>query len=334
MLDGVLFFPVTPFTATGEVDLDAFAEHVRTGMAAGPGGVFAACGTGEFHALDTGEHAALVRTAVEVVGGRVPVYAGAGGALPHARRFAAGAREAGADGLLLMPPYLVQAPQAGLVAYTREVVAAGDLPTIVYHRGTARFDTASAVEVARLPRVVGFKDGCGDLDGLSRITVAVRRALRADAAGGGAGGTAAAGRDAAGSAAAGKTFQFFNGMPTAEVTVPAYRGIGVELWSSAVFCFAPEVSLAFHRAVTTGDDAAVERLLAEFFHPLTALRDKVPGYAVALVKAAVRQRGLDVGGVRPPLTDPTAEHLAELRRITDAGLALAAELTAAAEVTA
>ena len=115
---------------------------------------------------------------------------------------------------------------------------------------------------------------------------------------------------------------------TAETTVPAYRGIGVELYSSAVFCFAPEISLAFHRAVSKGDDRLVERFLAEFFHPLVALREQVPGYAVSLVKAAVRQRGLDVGGVRPPLVDPSPEHLEELRRITDAGLALCAEVAA------
>ncbi len=306
MFEGVLFFPVTPFTASGAVDTDVLAEHLRAGLDAGPGGVFAACGTGEFHALEPQEYARVVRTAVEVTAGRVPVYAGAGGPLPLALEFARAAREAGADGLLLLPPYLVQAPAAGLVRYVRAVAEGSGLPLIVYNRGNARFDTESAVEVATLPGVVGFKDGVGDLDRLSRIVVAVRSAL--------------AGGD--------KPFQFFNGMPTAETTVPAYRGIGVELYSSAVFCFAPEISLAFHRAVSKGDEHLVERFLAEFFHPLVALREQVPGYAVSLVKAAVRQRGLDVGGVRPPLVDPSPEHLEELRRITDAGLALCAEVAA------
>jgi 5-dehydro-4-deoxyglucarate dehydratase len=302
MLDGVLFFPVTPFTPSGSIDLQVLAEHLRTGLDAGAGGVFAACGTGEFHALEPREYAQVVRTAVTVTDGRVPVYAGTGGPLPVARQFARAAEESGADGLLLLPPYLVQAPAAGLVAYTRAVAAATGLPLIVYNRGNARFDVPSAVELARLPQVVGLKDGVGDLELLSRIVVAVRAALQES----------------------GKPFQFFNGLPTAEATVPAYRGIGVELYSSAVFCFAPEISIAFHRAVTKGDAHLVEQFLAEFFHPLIALREQVPGYAVSLVKAAVRQRGLDVGGVRPPLVDPSPEHLAELRRVTDAGLALCA----------
>ena len=50
-LGGVLFFPVTPFTESGEADLPRLAEHVGKGVDAGPGGVFIACGTGEFHAL-------------------------------------------------------------------------------------------------------------------------------------------------------------------------------------------------------------------------------------------------------------------------------------------
>ncbi|MGH3715780.1 MAG: 5-dehydro-4-deoxyglucarate dehydratase [Micromonosporaceae bacterium] len=304
-LDGVLFFPVTPFDQRGAVELGALAAHLRRGLAAGPGGVFVACGTGEFHALDPDEYAAIVTTTVEVTAGSVPVYAGTGAALPLAQRYAAIAQDAGADGLLLLPPYLVAAPPEGLVAYTRDVAGASELPLIVYQRGNARFDPASAAAVSRLPTVHGLKDGIGDLDQLSRVIGAVREALRGS----------------------GKQFQFFNGMPTAETMVPAYRAIGVELYSSAVFCFAPEVSLAFHRAVTGGDDALVDRLLREFFHPLVELRDQVTGYAVSLIKAAVRLRGLDVGGVRPPLVDPTPEHLAQLKSIVDVGVALAAEAT-------
>ncbi|MFF9671206.1 5-dehydro-4-deoxyglucarate dehydratase [Streptomyces eurythermus] len=300
MLKGILFFPVTPFAGDGSIDTAKLSDHLRAGIESGAGGVFVACGTGEYHALDLAEFASVVRTAVRVTAGRVPVFAGAGGPLPLARQYARAAEEAGADGLLLMPPYLVAGPPAGLVVYVREVVAAGSLPVIVYQRGTARFDVPAAVEVARLPRVVGLKDGTGDLELLARIVTAVR----ADPATGG------------------RDFQFFNGTPTAEGTQLAYRGIGVDLYSSAAFCFAPETALAFHRALTTGDDELVRRLLAGFFHPLVALRERVPGYAVALVKAGVRLRGLDVGGVRPPLTDPTPGHLAELEEIIARGAAI------------
>lgn len=307
MLDGVLFFPVTPFTAAGDVDLDKLAEHVAKGVDAGPGGVFIACGTGEFHALEAGEFAAVVRTAVDAVAGRVPVYAGAGGSVAQAKVFAQAAETAGADGILLLPPYLVSLPQAGLVAYTRAVAAATSLPVIVYNRANARYTEASAVEVAHISNVVGFKDGTGDIDMVARIVRAVTDALEPS----------------------GKPFQFFNGLPTAEVSQQAYRAIGVTLYSSATFAFAPELALAFYEALESGNEALVAALLREFFHPLVRLRDTVPGYAVALIKAGVALEGIDAGPVRPPLVDAAREDVAELEEMLKAGRAVIANELAA-----
>ncbi|WP_203882748.1 5-dehydro-4-deoxyglucarate dehydratase [Planotetraspora kaengkrachanensis] len=298
-LEGVLFFPVTPFTADGALDEGALRRHVEDGVRAGAGGVFAACGTGEFHALSLDEYERVVRIAVEATSGRVPVFTGAGGPLPFARACAEAAARAGADGLLVFPPYLVSAPPSGLVEYVRRVCTATDLPAIVYQRGNAVFTPEAAAELALEPTIVGFKDGLGDLDRLQRIVLAVRQV-------------------------AGRDFAFFNGMPTAEMTVPAYRGLGVDLYSSAAFCFVPEVALAFRRAVTEGDEALTRRLLAEFYRPLVELRDLVPGYAVALVKAGVTLRGLDVGGVRPPLVDAAARHVDRLERLIKRGLEIVA----------
>ncbi|GAA4989726.1 5-dehydro-4-deoxyglucarate dehydratase [Nonomuraea thailandensis] len=298
-LDGVLFFPVTPFGPDGALAEPTLARHVAQGVAAGAGGVFTACGTGEFNALDHEEYTRVVSTAVTATAGRVPVVAGAGGPLPTARSLARAAAAEGADGLLVMPPYLVTGPAAGLVRYVREVAEAGGLPVIVYQRGNARFTPEAVAELAaHVPNVVGFKDGLGDFDLLQRIILTVRGST-------------------------GKDFTFFNGLPTAELTVPAYRGLGVNLYSSAVFAFSPEISLAFYKAVTGGDEVLVQRLLTDFYLPLVRLRDLVPGYAVSLVKAAVRMRGLDVGGVRAPLVDPSDEHLRALERLVRTGLEIA-----------
>lgn len=294
-MTGVLFFPVTPFDAGGGVASSVLAEHVEVGMRHGPGGVFAACGTGEFAALSVDEQALVVQTAVKVVGGRVPVIAGAGGSLPHAIEGVRRAADAGADGVLLLPPYLVTGPPEGLVRYVAAVAEASAVPVIVYQRANARFTPETAIAIARLGNVTGFKDGAGDLDRMHRIVLAVREAV-------------------------GDEFQFFNGMPTAEMTVPAYRAIGVDLYSSAVFCFAPQISTAFYRSLYQGDGRLARQLLSDFYRPFVELRDRVPGYAVALVKAAVRASELDVGPVRSPLVDPSPEHLDELRRIIDAGL--------------
>lgn len=306
-LDGVLFFPVTPFTETGEVDLTRLAEHIAKGVDAGPGGVFIACGTGEFHALETGEFAGVVRTAVEVAAGRVPVYAGAGGSIAQAKIFAKAAAQAGADGLLLLPPYLVTMPQQGLIDYTRQVAGATDLPLIVYNRSNARYTEASAVEVAHIPNVVGFKDGTGDVDLVARIVRAVTDSL----------------------ADSGKPFQFFNGLPTAEVAQQAYRAIGVTLYSSATFAFAPELALAFYEALERNDEPQIAALLRNFFHPLVRLRDTVPGYAVSLIKAGVTMEGVPAGPVRAPLVMPSEADAEKLREIIAAGRAVIAEELAA-----
>jgi 5-dehydro-4-deoxyglucarate dehydratase len=299
MFDGVLFFPVTPFTPAGELDLDTFTIHLEQRLAAGPGGVFVACGTGEFHALAPHEHKALADRAVAVVAGRVPVFVGAGGPLPLAQECVRSAQAAGADGVLILPPYLVSAPQAGLVGYVRAVGQASSLPLIVYSRDNARLSVSSAVELALLPNIVGYKDGTGDITTLSRTVSAVRHALDDR----------------------GASFSFFNGLPTAEVTMPAYRAIGVPQYSSAVFCFAPEIAIAYYAALEDGDHDTVELLADEFFYPLVAIRDRVPGYAVSLVKAGVRLRGLDVGGVRAPLVDPTPQDVRELDQLIGATLA-------------
>ncbi|MEY2243411.1 5-dehydro-4-deoxyglucarate dehydratase [Streptomyces sp. SAS_267] len=297
---GPLFFPVTAYGPDGTVDLGVYREHVRRGVEAGAAAVFACCGTGEFHALVPEEFETCVRAAVEAAEGRVPVIAGAGYGTALAVRYARLAEAAGADGLLAMPPYLVSAGQEGLLRHYREIAAATSLDVIVYQRDNAVFTPASVVELARTEGIIGFKDGLGDLDLMQRVVSAVRSETPGD-------------------------FLYFNGLPTAELTGLAYRGLGITLYSSAVFCFAPEIALAFHRALNAGDDTTVNRLLDGFYRPFVDLRARGRGYAVALVKAGVRLRGLDVGEVRPPLHEPAEDHVKQLAQLIERGYALIGE---------
>lgn len=295
---GPLFFPVTAYGPDGTVDLDAFRAHVRAGIDAGAAAVFACCGTGEFHALTPEEFRLVVAAAVEETAGQVPVVAGAGYGTALAIQFAKLAEEAGADGLLAMPPYLVVAGQEGLLGHYAALAAATGLETIVYQRDNAVFTPETVLALAQTPGIIGLKDGFGDLDLMQRIVSAVRTGLP------------------------GRDFLYFNGLPTAELTGLAYRGIGVTLYSSAVFAFAPDLALAFYRAMESGDDDLVNALLDHFYRPLVELRAKGRGYAVSLVKAGVRLEGLDVGEVRTPLTEPPAEHIEELTAIVANGRAL------------
>ncbi|WP_033294342.1 5-dehydro-4-deoxyglucarate dehydratase [Amycolatopsis jejuensis] len=299
-LDGLLAFPLTPFTEDLEIGLDRFAENVESHVAAGAGALFVACGTGEFSSLSVGEVAALLAKAREVVAGRVPVWVGAGGGAAAARAGVAAAQAGNADGVLLLPPYLVTGPPDGLVDYVRYAIGDTSVPVIVYHRSTGVFTAAAAAKLLDLPSVVGIKDGYGDVEAMTRIVTTIRALGTPRSA----------------------EFLFFNGLPTAEVSAQAYAAIGVARYSSAVHCFAPEIAHRFHRALGENDTEVMDALLAGFYLPLVALRDETPGFAVSLVKAAARLRGDKVGTVRPPLVEPTAEQIDRLGKIVENGFAV------------
>jgi 5-dehydro-4-deoxyglucarate dehydratase len=295
MSTAVLSFPLTPFDADGGLDVDGFRAHVREQAAARPGALFPCCGTGEFFSLAEPEYEALVSIAVEEAGGAMPVVCGAGFNWAQAARLADIAENAGSDALLLMPPYMVEASQPGIVEYVRRVAASTGLPVIVYQRAQVKIAVSSVPDLAAIPNVIGLKDGRSDLDQLQRLRLA-----------------------------APPEWLFFNGAATAEMQARAYTSIGVPAYSSAVHAFAPEISQAFFRALHAGDDKRVDELLREFYVPLVELRDKGIGYAVSLVKAAARLRGARVGPVRAPLTDPPPEHLEILDALLAKGLDLVA----------
>jgi 5-dehydro-4-deoxyglucarate dehydratase len=295
MSTAVLSFPLTPFDADGGLDADGFRTHVREQAAARPGALFPCCGTGEFFSLAEHEYEVLVSIAVEEAGGAIPVVCGAGFNWAQAARLAAIAENAGADALLLMPPYMVETSQPGIVEYVRRVAASTSLPIIVYQRAQVKVAVSSVPDLAAIPNVAGLKDGHSDLDQLQRLRLA-----------------------------APPEWLFFNGAATAEMQARAYTSIGVPAYSSAVHAFAPEISQAFFRALHAGDHKRVDELLREFYVPLVELRDKGAGYAVSLVKAAARLRGAQVGPVRAPLTDPPPEHLEILGALLAKGLDLVA----------
>ncbi|WP_051430310.1 5-dehydro-4-deoxyglucarate dehydratase [Streptomyces roseochromogenus] len=293
MARGVLSFPLTAFHDDGSLDPDGFRAHVAGRLAAGPGAVFPACGTGEFFSLDEEEYRTVVRVTAEEAAGKVPVVAGTGYGWAQAARFARIAEEAGADALLVLPHYLVDAPQDGLAAQLERLAERTRLPLIAYQRGQVAYTVGALRRIARIPNVIGVKDGHSDLDRLQRLTLA-----------------------------APDGFLFFNGAATAEIQARAYAAVGVPAYSSAVHAFAPEIAGAFFAALQDGQEGTADKLLREFYVPFAELRDRAPGYAVSLVKAAARLRGQRVGPVRAPLTDPAPADLADLKALLTAGLDL------------
>lgn len=272
---GLLSFPVTHFTQDLAFEEEPYREHIEWLLNHGPAGLFAAGGTGEFFSLAISEFANIVAAAVSQTKGRVPVVAGCGYGTAIAKEFAKAAEVAGADGLLLLPPYLVNSEAQGLMAHVEAVCASTDLGVIFYNRDNAILNE-SAIErlCERCPNLVGFKDGYGDIELMTRIYARL-----------------------------GDRLTYIGGLPTAETFALPYLEMGVTTYSSAIFNFLPGFAQEFYSAVRRRDREEVFKHLREFVLPYIEIRNRRKGYAVSIVKAGMRAIGRPAGPVRPPLID-------------------------------
>ena len=286
---GMLSFPLTDFDASGEFDAQACIRRLEWLSAYPSSALFMAGGAGEFFSLTPAEFSAVIGTAVKACGGKTPIIAGTGYGTRTAIEYAREAERLGADGLLLMPPYLVEASQEGLRAHIAAICNATKLGVIVYNRANCRLAATTTARLAKeCPTLIGFKDGVGDLE----LIAATR-------------------------AAVGDRLIFINGMPTAETFATAFKAAGVVTYSSAVFNFIPRTALQFHDAVQSNDAVTVDALMRDFFVPYVRLRARQPGYAVSIVKAGAEIVGRGAGKVRPPLSDCTADEVRDLRDLIE-----------------
>lgn len=286
---GLLSFPVTHFDGNGEFDEKAFRDHCAWMLEYDLAGVFAAGGTGEFFSLSPGEVHSVVAAAVKETAGRAPVIAGAGYGTRIAVELARSAQSAGADGILLLPPYLMHPGQEGLEAHVDAVCRATDLGVIVYNRANGILNENTLERLCdRHPNLVGFKDGVGDIELMMRVFARM-----------------------------GDRLTYIGGLPTAETFAPAYLEMGVTTYSSAIFNFVPEFALDFYKAVRLRDRKKIMDGLNDFVLPLIALRDEGKGYAVSIIKAGLNAIGRTAGSVRAPLTDLTPAQQARLQSLID-----------------
>lgn len=286
---GLLSFPLTDFDAELNFEPKGYAERLEWLQPYGASALFAAGGTGEFFSLTASEYPAIIQTAVNTCKGKVPIIAGAGGPTRNAIAHAQEAERLGAHGILLMPHYLTEAGQEGLIAHVEQVCKSVKFGVIVYNRDRSRFTPESlAILAERCPNLVGFKDGLGNIETMSSIFMKM-----------------------------GDRFAYLGGLPTAEVYAAAYKALGTPVYSSAVFNFIPRTAMAFYEAVRTDDQATQHKLLKEFFMPYLKIRNRVEGYGVSIIKAGAKLVGHDAGPVRAPLTDLKPAEMEELKVLID-----------------
>ena len=287
MSSGLLSFPITDFDAEGNFRPSTYAERLEWLAPYGATALFAAGGTGEFFSLTHEEYSQVIKVAVDTCAGKVPILAGAGGPTRAAIKFAQEAERLGAKGILLLPHYLTEASQEGLIDHVEAVCKSTNIGVVVYNRAQCKLTPASLEILAdRCPNLIGFKDGMGDIELMMQIW---RRM--------------------------GDRFSYLGGLPTAEVYAAAYKALGVPVYSSAVFNFMPKLAMDFYHAVASDNHAEQNRMLDEFFLPYLDIRNRKAGYAVSIVKAGARLAGHDGGPVRAPLSDLSPEECDMLHKL-------------------
>ncbi len=205
----------------------------------------------------------------------IPIFGTAGYGTATAIAFARETEARGADGLLLLPPYLTETSASGMYEHVVAVCRSTRLGVILYNRGNGRIDAATLLRACEAcPNLVALKDGAGDIEELVRMRAAL-----------------------------GDRLTFINGMPTAEIYAPAYRD------------FAPGAALAYSRDILDGEPRRQEQFVRDFLMPYARMRRREAGYTVSLAKAGTRIVGRGAGPVRPPISDITAEEYEQLAQL-------------------
>jgi 4-hydroxy-tetrahydrodipicolinate synthase len=246
--------------------------------------------TGEASTMSPAEQRRAVEVVVEETAGRIPVIAGAGGCdTAVVSELVRGAREAGADALLVSPPPYNKPPQAGLVAHYRAVLEVGDLPLIVYNvpsRTSCNLLPATVEEIASDPRVIGVKEASGDIVQVAELARRV-----------------------------GDRLSLYSGNDDQVVPLLALGGKGV---ISVLGNIAPAAVARMVHRFLAGDLEEARRLQLGFLPLIQALfREPNP----IPIKAAVETLGFAVGPTRLPLipiTEPARREL--LQRMNDLGI--------------
>ena len=140
---------MTPFRPDLSLDLDALAGNVDEMASYSFCSLVAAGGTGELYSLTPDEAELVVRTTVDAVNGRMPVVAGTGFNAALGADIARRAERAGAHAILVLPPYYIASPEAGLFAYYKAIADATSLPVMVYSRDWAVFTPEMVARLAR-----------------------------------------------------------------------------------------------------------------------------------------------------------------------------------------
>src|SRR5678815_2045410 len=253
-LSGVIAFPITPFKEDLSLDLPALHENLTNLLQYSICALVAAGGTGEMYSLTPAEYTRVIELTTLAVEDRAPVIAGVGFGQRLAIEMAQAAEKAGADGILVFPPYYPNAEDDGLFEYYRAIGNATRLGMIIYSRDWTSFSPSMAERLTMIPTLIGWKDGHGDIRRLQAIMNRIGERLHWI---GGAG----------------------------DDLVAAYYSTGIRTFTSSIATVAPRLSLKLQELGEAGNMDDLADLLARCVVPLYSIRARRKGYEVSTMKA-------------------------------------------------
>ncbi|MEV5314220.1 MULTISPECIES: 4-hydroxy-tetrahydrodipicolinate synthase [unclassified Streptomyces] len=261
---------VTPFTASGALDLDGARRLADRLVTDGCDGLVLNGTTGESPTTSDEEKAALVRAVREAVGERAAIVAGVGTSdTRHTIELTRQAEKAGADGVLVVTPYYSKPPQDAVEAHFREVADASGLPVALYDipgRTGTRIAPETMLRLADHPRIVAVKDCSYDFLGAQKVIARTGLA-------------------------------YYAGCDEHNLALYAVGGTG---WVSTVANVIPRQVRAVLDAFDAGETARAARLQQRITPLVEAMMAAdLPGTVTA--KALLGRLGLPGGPVRAPL---------------------------------
>lgn len=281
MFEGIHTAIITPFR-DGQVDEEALRKLVERQIDAGIDGLVPCGSTGESATLSHLEHRRVVEIVIETTAGRVPVIAGAGSnSTREAIELTMHAKDAGAQGALLLSPYYNKPTQEGIYAHYAAVAEETGFPIVVYNipgRTASNISAETVSRLARLENIVGIKEASGDLDQMAHII--------------------------AGSPA---DFTVVSGDDSLTLPLLALGGKGVISTTANV---APKQMCELVRRFAAGDLAGAQEIhyrLVPLFDALFCETNPIP------VKAAIAALGWCADEIRLPLTRLGDVHLEHLK---------------------
>ena len=177
MVRGSLVALVTPFDNNNRIDEAALERLIEFHVREGSNGLVIAGTTGESATLEKSEHVALVRRAVEITAGRLPVIAGTGSnSTAQTIDLSLAVGDTGIDAYLVVVPYYNKPVQEGLFRHFSAIADAVDKPVMLYNvpgRTVADLLPETVARLAQHPNIFGLKEATGDMERLRQIRAVV-----------------------------------------------------------------------------------------------------------------------------------------------------------------